>query len=90
MVKSNDDTIRLGSAAEDLFIDILSDVFGPEKTKYLFIQYPIVDIYGRNRFIDFALESENEKIAIEIDGETWHNPGRVSDTKYYDDLLKQN
>lgn len=91
MIKNkDDDTIRLGSAAEDLFIEIFSDVFGPEKTKYLFIQYPFVDIYGRNRFIDFALESENEKIAIEIDGETWHNPGRVSDTKYYDDLLKQN
>lgn len=91
MVKSkDDDEIRLGSAAEDLFIEIFLEVFGPEKTKYLFIQYPFVDIYGRNRFIDFALESGDERVAIEIDGETWHNPGRVSDTKYYDDLLKQN
>lgn len=88
MVKANEDVIKLGSAAEDLLIEIFSDVFGPDKTKYLYIQYPVVDIYGRNRLIGFALESENEKIAIEIDGETWHNPGRVSDTKYYDDLLK--
>jgi superfamily II DNA or RNA helicase len=85
-----DDTIRLGSNAEDLFIEVFSEVFGPENTKYLFIQYPFVDIYGKNRFIDFALQCENENIAIEIDGETYHNPNKISDSKYYDDLLKQN
>lgn len=30
------------------------------------------------------------KIAIEIDGETYHNPKKISDSKYFDDLLKQN
>lgn len=49
-----------------------------------------MDIYGRNRFIDFTLDNGDERIAIEIEGETWHNPGKVSDTKYYDILLKQN
>lgn len=85
-----DESIRLGSYAEDLFIELFSDVFGPDKTKYLFIQYPFVDIYGKHRAIDFALDSGNEKIAIEIDGETYHNPNKVSQNKYYDDLLKQN
>ena len=54
------------------------------------IQYPCVDIYGRHRYIDFALESPESKIAIEIDGETYHNPSKVSENKYADDLLKQN
>jgi len=49
-----------------------------------------VDIYGRHRYIDFALESPKSKIAIEIDGETYHNPSKVSENKYADDLLKQN
>jgi len=49
-----------------------------------------VDIYGRHRYIDFALESPESKIAIEIDGETYHNPSKVSENKYADDLLKQN
>jgi len=84
------DSFKLGSIAEDLFIDIFAEVFGPENTKYLSIQHPFVDIYGNSRFIDFALESEGQKIAIEIDGETWHNPSKVSQDKYYDDLLKQN
>lgn len=90
MSRNSKDTIRLGSPAEDLFIEIFSEVFGPENTKYIYIQYPFVDIYGRNRFIDFALESRNERVAIEIDGETYHNPEKVSDNKYFDDLLKQN
>ncbi len=84
------DTIKLSSVAEDLFIDIFIDVFGPENSNYLFIQYPVMDIYGGNRYIDFALECGNQKIAIEIDGETYHNPNKVSQNKYYDDLLKQN
>ena len=40
--------------------------------------------------IDFALESPESKIAIEIDGETYHNSSKVSENKYADDLLKQN
>ena len=32
----------------------------------------------------------NPKFAIEIDGETYHNPSKVSENKYADDLLKQN
>lgn len=81
---------QAASAAEDLFIEIFCDVFGPEKSQYLFLQYPVVDIYGNRRYIDFALENEEMKIAIEIDGESFHNPERISHNKYYDDLLKQN
>ena len=36
------------------------------------------------------MESEFVKMAIEIDGETYHNPNKVSSNKYYDDLTKQN
>ena len=83
-------TGKLGSIAEDLFMELFCDRFGPEKSRFVFTQYPFVDIYGNNRFIDFALESEGIKIAIEIDGETYHNPRNISDNKYYDDMLKQN
>lgn len=83
-------TGKVNSYAEDLFIELFCDTFGPEKSQYLFVQYPFVDIYGNSRFIDFALESEEEKIAIEIDGETYHNPKKISSNKYFDDLLKQN
>jgi superfamily II DNA or RNA helicase len=90
MSNNKEEKLHLGSAAEDLFIEVFCETFGPDKANNLGIQIPFVDIYGNHRFIDFALESAGEKIAIEIDGETWHNPGKVSSEKYYDDLLKQN
>ena len=54
----------------------------------LYIQYPFTDLYGNHRYIDFAIESA--RVAIEIDGETWHNPSSISPNKYIDDLQKQN
>jgi len=68
----------LGSIAEDLFVELFCDTFGPDQAEYLFLQYPVTDIYGHRRSLDFALESEDLKIAIEIDGETYHNPNKVS------------
>ncbi|WP_160676559.1 DEAD/DEAH box helicase [Clostridium sp. C8-1-8] len=82
--------IKLASGAEDKFIELFSEAFGPEKTNRLVIQYGIEDIYGRSRYIDFAIVTDNEKVAIEIDGEGVHEPGKISHEKYYDDLLKQN
>lgn len=80
----------VNSRAEELFVQLFCEAFGSEKTENLQVQYPCVDIYGRHRYIDFALESPKSKIAIEIDGETYHNPSKVSENKYADDLLKQN
>ena len=83
-------TTSVASVAEDLFVELFCDVFGPDKTQYLSVQHPFVDIYGNRRYIDFALESDELKLAIEIDGETFHNPQKISGNKYHDDLLKQN
>lgn len=78
------------SGAEEKFIELFCDVFGPEKGQYIYLQHPIVDIYGRHRTIDFAINSSDGRIAIEIDGNKWHQPGIISRDKYHDDLLKQN
>ncbi len=78
------------SGAEDRFIELFCDAFGPEKGQYVYLQYPTVDIYGGHRTIDFALNLPEGRVAIEVDGNTWHQPGIVSRDKYHDDLLKQN
>ena len=78
------------SSAEEKFVQLFCDVFGAEKGQYVYLQYPFVDIYGKHRTIDFAIKTEADKIAFEIDGETWHNTTKVSKDKYIDDLLKQN
>lgn len=78
------------SGAEEQFIQLFCDVFGPERGQYVYMQYPFVDIYGGHRTIDYALNSSEGRIAIEVDGNQWHQPGIVSEDKYHDDLLKQN
>ena len=42
-----------GSSAENLFISLFEDVFGAEKTGYLYSQYPFFDIYQDSRFADY-------------------------------------
>lgn len=78
------------SSAEERFIELFCDVFGPERGQYVYMQYPFVDIYGGHRTIDYAIYSSEGRIAIEVDGNQWHQPGIVSEDKYHDDLLKQN
>ena len=43
-------TGTLNSLAEDLFMELFCDTFGPEKSQHIFIQYPFTDIYGNSRF----------------------------------------
>ena len=82
---------RAGSSgAEEQFVQLFCEAFGVEKAQFMYLQHPFVDIYGNHRTIDFAVMTEEGKVAFEIDGETWHNPGNVSKDKYVDDLLKQN
>ncbi len=51
----------VNSRAEELFVHLFCEAFGSEKTENLQVQYPCVDIYGRHRYIDFALESPRPK-----------------------------
>ena len=80
------------SSSEDLFVDIFQEALGFERTQLLIPQYPVSDIYGPGRFIDFAFISRLNKYAFEIDGEAWHAPGgaMVDPKTYRDELLRQN
>jgi len=80
------------SSSEDLFVDILQDVLGFERTQLLIPQYPFTDIYEGGRLIDFVFISRLDKYAFEIDGEVWHAPdgAMVSPAHYRDQLLRQN
>ena len=62
------------TAPEDLFAELFTQVFGLEKALLLVPQYPVRDIYEGNRFVDFALRTQEQKVAFEIDGVTWHVP----------------
>jgi len=47
----------VNSVAEDLFVQLFCEAFGPDKAECLYIQQPFIDIYGKRRYIDFALMS---------------------------------
>ena len=79
-----------GSAAENLFVSLFEDVFGAERTSFLYTQYPFFDIYQNSRFADFLFESNGKRVAIEIDDDASHLPGHISQVKHYEDLTKQN
>ena len=78
------------SKAEDLFVELFSEVFGPEKLQLVSPEHPVSDIYGNVRYIDFALRTADCKVAFEIDGLQWHHPSAISDSDYEDQLLRQN
>jgi superfamily II DNA or RNA helicase len=75
---------------EDDFVTLFAQVFGTGKVLQLAPGYPVDDIYGGSRFLDYALRSPVGNVAIEIDGTTWHVPEAIPVTKYEDDLLRQN
>lgn len=37
------------SGAEDRFIELFCDAFGAEKGQFVYLQYPMADIYGGHR-----------------------------------------
>lgn len=82
--------VDTASFAEDLFVEIFLETFGLDKIQYLVNEYPCQNIYGDNCYIDYALKTNLDAFAIEIDGEQWHNPALISEDKYLDDLLKRN
>jgi superfamily II DNA or RNA helicase len=86
----SDDRQARSTTPEDMFADLFTQVFGLENARLLTPQFPVEDIYGSSRFIDFALRTLDEKVAFEIDGLTWHVPDEQAIERYEGDLLRQN
>lgn len=78
------------SRPEDAFVELFAQVFGIEKTQLLAPEYPVQDIEGATRFIDFALKSAGHLIAFEIDGPSHYAPPDFDLDKFEDDLGRQN
>ena len=78
------------SRPEERFIELFQDVFGPVAAAKLDAQVHFRDILGRDRYIDFGLDSLLERYALEIDGETYHHPAALTSADYADQLVRQN
>ena len=82
---------RITQESERLFVrEFLYPLLGSEKIKFVIPQYPFLDSTGRNRRIDFAIKTDEKKIALEVDGETYHAEGVVKSVDFDDGLQRQN
>ncbi len=90
MTEGVNERTAVSSAPEDAFVELFAQVFGLDKVQLLSYDYPVQDIYGTSRFIDYALTTPDARVAFEIDGLTWHHPDAITVDKFEDDLLRQN
>lgn len=61
-----------------------------KKIRYVIPQYPFIDSEGRSRRIDFGLVYNNKKVALEVNGETYHAEGIIPGEQFDDNLNRQN
>lgn len=81
---------RITQASERLFVDeflfpLLGGKIGEIEPQALFI-----DRTGRSRRIDFAHHKEGVRLALEVNGETYHAEGIIPDQQFDDNLFRQN
>lgn len=82
---------RITQDSERLFvIEFLFPILGKNNIKFVVPQYPFIDSEGRKRRIDFALNKDGKKIALEVNGETYHAEGVIPHEMFDDNLNRQN
>ncbi|GHT02410.1 hypothetical protein AGMMS49525_05860 [Bacteroidia bacterium] len=82
---------RITQESELLFVcDFLYPLFGEKNIKYVVPQYPFIDSEGRARRIDFGVLYDGKKVALEVNGETYHAEGIIPNENFDDNLNRQN
>jgi len=75
---------------EARFEDMFGRAFGESALHALRREQPFSDFDGRPRFIDYALLTRRARIAIELNGESFHHPRCIGIDRYCSQLFKQN
>jgi len=78
------------SFPEAHFEQAFSDIYGRDKLNMIGREYPILDINGSTRWIDYVIFLNNGFVAIEKNGVRFHHPLIIGRDKYRDQLVKQN
>jgi len=82
---------RICQDSERLFVtDFLFPIFGEDKIKHVIPQYPFIDSEGRTRRIDFGINYNGIKVALEVNGESYHAEGIIPGEQFDDNLNRQN
>lgn len=94
----SDYTIHVSDRAEQADVSPLelhfecnfSNVYGMNALKYLSREYGICDEQGNNFFLDYLVNTESGKVAVEENGVNYHHPQIIGEIKYRNQLSKQN
>jgi len=78
------------TAPEAFFEQAFIEIYGRESFNSILREYPIIDINGSTRYVDYYIQGCNHNIAIEKNGESYHHPLIVERKRYLSQLLKQN
>ena len=73
-----------------LFDTVIAPVLSEISLSAVTPQYEVSDAEGRSRRLDFAITTEQSRIAIELDGYTYHAEGAISRASFDDQLSRQN
>ena len=74
---------------EAIFEDCFIEAFGDAARHTIHREFPYYDCEGKRRFIDYAIFGL-QKYAIELNGEAFHHPYVIKQSKYRSQLFKQN
>lgn len=81
---------RITQDSERLFVEeFLYPLLGA-KIGEIIPQFPFLDRAGRSRRIDFACQGSRGKLALEVNGETYHAEGIIPNEMFDDNLFRQN
>ncbi len=81
---------RINQASERLLVDeFLWPLLGA-KLRVILPQRQFIDSTGKSRRIDFSYVEGKTKLAIEVNGETYHAEGIVPNEMFDDNLFRQN
>jgi len=75
---------------EAYFEQAFIDTYGRESLDKVEREFPIIDVNGQTRWVDYIIRRKDYVIAIEKNGETYHHPILTKRKGYSKQLVKQN
>ena len=81
---------RITQASERLFVEEFLHPLLGDKIECIVPQQPFIDRSGKSRRIDFAYHGETSRLALEVNGETYHAEGVIPNETFDDNLYRQN
>lgn len=75
---------------EALFEQAFIDLYGREELNKVSREFPIIDIDGNTRWVDYVIHKRDFNIMIEKNGEKYHHPLIITRKQYVSQLKKQN